>query len=746
MTFTAGRGYDRVYWLNWVNKLTKVEEEYATGQFAVTTYQYDETGHLTAFTDAENHTTAYMYASQFGLTEVTYPNAEYEEYTYDSVGNIISLTDCKRNETSYMYDELCRLTDIQYADQTDISFSYDLDSNRIMMIDNAPNTGDYIEYAYDQWDRMISKTRHISQDALAVSLEYDVSNRLTKLTYPNNMQILYSYDDFNRMTEVRRYVDGTNDEILLENVQYDAEGLVTQFDYGNGIRSTFSYDSRDRISAVDARDGETFYLDLDYSYDNNSNIVQLGNRWKDTNSTWHSDTESYDYDGIDRLTSASCASWSHTYAYDKAGNRTSRDGTTYTINVVNEVMALSDGTSFTYDANGNRTQKTKGDDTWDYQYNCADKLVKVRKNGIVLEEYVYDGDGRRIQVTENSETETYMYFGSHVLYEENPTGDAVYVFGPLDKIAKRTAVEGETHTFYYHVDHLGSTRLITDENENVVESATFHPFGEEQQEGSEEFLFAGKEKDSTGLYYYGARYYDPETGQFISRDLNSGSLINPQSLNRYSYVLNNPSKYRDPDGCEQAGALMGNEGSGYPSLNSLGGPVSWSWAPQKIGEVSPGNPLCLVAMMTFCAIGVSGISGVGAIAKIATWLKGYVSKITAEKIVDWIVGGLVGTIIAIGLSKLWIVIWKGDDDKKYVTVTYERESGEYGQYVMDDETGEILKGERWIDGVHQVWVHVPGEGDFGGHWEDDLDGDGIVASVDDDDANSEVGDEDPDVP
>jgi len=197
----------------------------------------------------------------------------------------------------------------------------------------------------------------------------------------------------------------------MDNVQYDTESLLTQLDYGNDLQATFSYDSRDRLSTVDVKNGGASYLDLDYTYDNNSNITQLINGWRDINSIWHSETESYNYDGLDRLTSASCTSWSHAYSYDKVGNRISKDSVTYTINTVNEVTALSDGTSFTYDSNGNRTQKTKGSDTWVYTYDYANRLTKVEKNSATLGEYIYDGDGKRIQVTENSETTTYIYFG-----------------------------------------------------------------------------------------------------------------------------------------------------------------------------------------------------------------------------------------------------------------------------------------------------------------------------------------------
>ena len=548
ITFTNGRGYDTIYWIDWLSRLTKVEEEYATDTFAATTYQYDEVGHVTSFTDAENHTTTYTYASLFGVTKVTYPDAEYTQYAYDNMGNVSTFTDCKGNDTTYTYDDMHRLTQVQYEDQSTVSFTYDLNSNRTKMEDDVPNTNDYVEYSYDHWNRLTTETRHISTSTYAVSYQYDVCNRITTLTYPDSMQILYSYDDLNRVTGIKRYIDGSNDEILMDNIQYDTENLLTQFDYGNDLQATFSYDSRDRLSALDVKNGSTSYLDLDYTYDSSNNITQLVNGWRDTSDTWHSETESYSYDGLDRLTSASCTSWSHTYTYDKVGNRTAKDSVTYTINTVNEVTALSDGTSFTYDSNGNRTQKTKGTDTWVYTYDYANRLTKVEENSATTGEYVYDGDGKRLQAIESSVTTTYICAGANILYEENSSGVADYIYGPHGMLAKRTTINQESHTYFYHADHLGTIRLVTDENKGRVESATYHPFGGVSQEGSEHYLFTGKEKDSTGLYYFGARYYDPEIGRFLTRDTLNGTLSNPQSLNKYTYCFNNPLKYIDPSG------------------------------------------------------------------------------------------------------------------------------------------------------------------------------------------------------
>ncbi|MGD2248990.1 MAG: RHS repeat-associated core domain-containing protein [Candidatus Methanofastidiosia archaeon] len=119
------------------------------------------------------------------------------------------------------------------------------------------------------------------------------------------------------------------------------------------------------------------------------------------------------------------------------------------------------------------------------------------------------------------------------MYEENSNGSATYIYGPTGRIAKRTTINQETNTFYYHKDHLDSTRLVTDSSKNIVVAVRYHPFGDiDTKEGSESYLFTGKEKDSTGLYYYGARYYDSELGRFITRDPLKRRTIDPQSLNQ----------------------------------------------------------------------------------------------------------------------------------------------------------------------------------------------------------------------
>jgi RHS repeat-associated protein len=179
----------------------------------------------------------------------------------------------------------------------------------------------------------------------------------------------------------------------------------------------------------------------------------------------------------------------------------------------------------------------------------------VEKNQEVVAQYQYDGDGRRIKKTEwvedlqEYQTTIYVYSGLNILYKKNldTDQDVTFIYGPTGRIAKN--MNGLTD--YYHTDQLGSTRLVTDESGNPVGEVNYEPFGESTGTGDKkEHLFTGKEKDSTGLYYYGARYYDPEIGRWIERDLRRGTVENPISLNRYVYCYNNPLRYVDPDGLD----------------------------------------------------------------------------------------------------------------------------------------------------------------------------------------------------
>ena len=130
-------------------------------------------------------------------------------------------------------------------------------------------------------------------------------------------------------------------------------------------------------------------------------------------------------------------------------------------------------------------------------------------------------------------------------------GDSTTAANQSMRVVTFKAVPGTERTYYYHRDHLGSTTLITNKSGEVVQRVEYLPTGEtfiEQQDTSwvSPHKFNGKELDEeTGLYYYGARYYDPRLSMWLGTDPMQGKY---PGISTYAFCMGNPVKYLDPDG------------------------------------------------------------------------------------------------------------------------------------------------------------------------------------------------------
>ena len=119
--------------------------------------------------------------------------------------------------------------------------------------------------------------------------------------------------------------------------------------------------------------------------------------------------------------------------------------------------------------------------------------------------------------------------------------------------AMRINISGGSNTLYYLLkDQLGSASVVTDASGTIVGEDRFYPYGETRFTTGTMYtdqLFTGqREMTGLGIYHYGARFYSPKLGRFLSPDTIVQSYANPQTLNRYSYVLGNPLRYTDPTG------------------------------------------------------------------------------------------------------------------------------------------------------------------------------------------------------
>ena len=177
----------------------------------------------------------------------------------------------------------------------------------------------------------------------------------------------------------------------------------------------------------------------------------------------------------------------------------------------------------------------------------------------VVTTFVYDGEGNR--VVKNVDGWVTVYIGQHYVCQGTEdalnTGTSLscvkMIFANGQRVAMVDVGPNPTVT-YFHQDHLGSSSVTTDQAGVVDQEYTYYPYGATNfQSGLPEddvhYKFTGQELDgSTGLYDYHARLYDPVIGRFISPDNIVPELFNPQALNRYSYVGNNPLRYIDPTG------------------------------------------------------------------------------------------------------------------------------------------------------------------------------------------------------
>jgi RHS repeat-associated protein len=533
ISFIDENGHQKEYHRDRVGNVLWVKEYTDQTTYYMTEYTYDNIGNMTSFTDANGNTTYYE-NSLFGITQTIYPDLTTETFSYDGIGNILQKTDSNGTIT-YTYNAVYQLIGVQYPDHS-ITFEYDSNGNRIRMTDPQGDTS----YNYDSRNRLLSETRAIEGELYTVGYTYDAASRLISVTYPDQTVITYEYDALNRLIAIPGYAEFT----------YDANSHLETMTYSNGVSTTYEYDSCSRNVTIHAQKNDIDLLLLHYQYDPVGNITQMDYGRRLADQQWVQSAEIFQYDWLNRLVTAEGNYGLLSYAYDPVGNRSSSNGVTYTYNTMNELISR-DGTTFTYDDKGNMTEKSNDTNTWLYTYDMT-LLTQVEKNQHTRAQYTYDGDGKRIKKTEwieslqEYQTKVYVYSGIDIIYEKNVNTGCYtfYVYGPDGRIAK--TVDGLTE--YYHADRLGSTRLITDESGNTVADVSYAPFGESVATGEEEYLYTGKEKDVTGLYYFGARYYDPELGRFITRDVVRRDTKNPQSLNWYVYCLNNPIRYVDPLG------------------------------------------------------------------------------------------------------------------------------------------------------------------------------------------------------
>lgn len=200
------------------------------------------------------------------------------------------------------------------------------------------------------------------------------------------------------------------------------------------------------------------------------------------------------------------------------------------------------------DSNGNTLTKTVGSNTTSYTWDYENRLTSVTlpgSGGTVS--FKYDPLGRRIEKTTSSTTSVYAYDGENLIEETNSTGAVVARYTQTQDIDEPLAMLRSSTTSYYQADGLGSVTSLSSSAGALAQTYGYDSFGKQTASSGSlvnSLQYTGRESDSeTGLYYYRARYYDPNSGRFLSED-----LLRYEPTSFYSYVGGNPIIWKDPFG------------------------------------------------------------------------------------------------------------------------------------------------------------------------------------------------------
>ena len=298
---------------------------------------------------------------------------------------------------------------------------------------------------------------------------------------------------------------------------------------------------------------------LSYAYDSVGNITSIAD-------SINSQTQSFDYDALDRLTSASAngepgqGAYDETYQYDPAtGNLKVKGDMTLDYFDSSHVHAVTNanGNTYSYDDNGNQTTRHIGNDTFHLIYDAENRLVEVKENNVTIAEFTFDGDGKRVMSVIDGET--IRFVGGY--YERKGSEITKYYMAGAARVAMRKYTIPQSMTVEYILgDHLGSTSITTDSNGAMVSELRYKPWGELRYTWTDasastspayeltRYQYTGQYSYDVefGLKYYGARFYDSAVGRFVSADtvIPGGT----QGYDRYAYVYNNPLRYNDPTG------------------------------------------------------------------------------------------------------------------------------------------------------------------------------------------------------
>lgn len=556
----------------------------------------------------QTYVTQWNYDTWNRLTSLIYPDSEVVTYNYNLGGLLQSMTGNSAGQPyTYVkqlgYDEFEMRVFLSYGNGTQTTYSYEADRRRLQNMVATTGKGrrmmDNI-YGYDKLDNILSLTNNAPVPA---------SNLMG-----GSAQYAYTYDDQYRLVTASGSFQGANEQDRYSmNFQYNSVGGI--------LRKTQTHDKAAGKNGSKWIPQKKTSYDLSYNYDAQRPhaATHIGSHTytydADGNQTGWTDDKTGQrqemvWDEENRLRSASVNGQMNSYVYDASGERVLKGrGNGQSVFLNGDLQSASGGVgNFTVYVNpyivvrsgdyskhyyiGGQRITTRLEPGWDQQVAAApagDTISYGKKEQQLIKALARDSamvqGGDQAATVVGSDARGVSNSSAQAVANSNgngatggsadPTNNGNH-YGQLKKSGASAGTPASGFLYFYHPDHLGSTSYVTDESGEVYEHVEYFAFGETfiQEHSNTDripYLFNGKELDQeTGLYYYGARYYDPVTSVWQSVDPKAAQF---PGWSPYNYALDNPIKMMDPDGMapDSAGPNKLSDPVANPTIRPTGG-------------------------------------------------------------------------------------------------------------------------------------------------------------------------------
>ncbi|MCZ7432944.1 RHS repeat-associated core domain-containing protein [Streptomyces sp. WMMC1477] len=537
-------------------RLTELVEPVDAETSLTTTFGYDAAGNRTRLTDGRGNVTWYTFTSR-GLPEsviepatAAHPDAADRTFTtvYDAAGQPVRELQPGGVEQTRTFDALGRVvsltgTGAEAATGTD-TFDYDL-AGRVTSV-SAP--GGTNAYTYDDRGNLLSS----SGPSGTATFTYDAEGRLAGRTDAAGAAT-FGYDNAGRLASAADPLTGAT-----QSYTYDALSRPSAISYGSpSATRSFGYDALGRLASdtLKAPDSTTT-AEVTYTFDEADQLTG-----KTTTGTAGAGQHTYAYDQAGRLTNWTAPDATDTsYTWDASGNRVTAGAKTATYDERNRLLT-ADGVTYSWSARGTLLGTTggpDGDTTAAY-----DALGRLLTDGTTT--YAYDGLGRLVK-----RGETTLAYADHSNNAVSTAGELVFR-DPAGNPLSTAAPDGSGAQAVLADAHGDVTGTFAPSTGTLAGSSAYSPFGNvTDQAGARGSLgYQGEYTDSdTGKVNMHARWYDPSTGAFASRD---SWTLNPTpsiQANRYTYGNGSPLIHTDPSGHR----AVPPGGAGWGSLNPYRAP------------------------------------------------------------------------------------------------------------------------------------------------------------------------------